>query len=119
MTAGLLPDASAEQTLAGRAISEMSSGRSLNAVVINSGEKKAIPHRPTIPATPKQTPTSKCLRQRGWANRSPSDPTDFAPWPAADWAFAFFQASGSLRIITIGTAIRAGNTLTKDRTCQP
>src|SRR5512133_3840864 len=99
---------------AGSMISVAWSGRFLKAVVINSGEKKAMPHKPTMPATPRQTPTIRFLRQRGSLKRSPIEPTALAPLLAAASALARFQGSGSRRIRIMGTAKRAGKTLTNE-----
>src|SRR5512133_508682 len=89
---------------AGSMISVAWSGRFLKAVVINSGEKKAMPHKPTMPATPRQIPTSVLRRHRGWRNRSAIEPTGLDVPPRAASALARFQASGSFKIKSIGTA---------------
>ena len=57
--AGLAGDFKAAQSSAGLRISSTCKGRFLKAVVINSGEKKAMPHKPTMPATPRQMPTKR------------------------------------------------------------
>ena len=87
--------------------------------MISSGEKNAMPHKPTMPATPRQMPTSVLRRQRGCRNRSAIEPTALSGPPVAASALAFTHAWGSFRMSTIGTARIAGNTLTKDSTCQP
>ena len=117
--AGLAGDSKAAQSWAGLRISSSCKGRLRKAVVINSGEKNAIPHKPTMPATPRQMPTSVLRRQRGWRNRSANEPTALPAPPVAASALAYTHAWGSFKISTIGTARRAGKTLTKDSTCQP
>jgi hypothetical protein len=58
-------------------------GAPSNALEISSGEKKPMPHRPTIPDTPRSKPMKACLRQRGSRHRSARDPTFLPVCPAA------------------------------------
>ena len=118
-TPGLAGDFKAAHSCAGFRTSSVCKGRFLKAVVISSGEKNAIPHKPTMPATPRQMPTSVLRRQRGCRNRSAIEPTALPEPPVAASALAFIHAWGSFRTSTIGTARMAGNTLTNDNTCQP
>ena len=78
-----------------------------------------MPHKPIMPETPRQMPMSVLLRQRGCRNRSAIEPTALLEPPVAASALARTQACGSFKSSTIGTASTAGNTLTKDNTCQP
>ena len=117
--AGLAGDFKAAQSSAGLRISSICKGRFLKAVVISSGEKKAMPHKPTMPATPRQMPTSVLRRQRGWRNRSAIEPTALPDAASGRFRLGPYPGLGLLQNQQHRHREDGGKTLTNDSTCQP